>query len=366
MTVHRSISFSRLGVGVLGALCALGLFAAIARGATNSNASAIVASQEALVVFEDAGQANAVRLQAIARVTRLGSNADADRVQAVLWDQENSEAIRLRALELVAGPLGMQSQFRSELGRLVKDRAQPAELRLSAAQVLTVMSFGGLHPANVTGEGMNGHREAREALVELFRSLLDDPDVRLQRLAFNGLAPIQEKVALDRLAAVAEGERSAAVTQAQALDLLSLGDYASYFPAIYRGLRATKDDATRVAAIRLLGGYSAAREDLIRAAQNSDESTTVRQAAMGAILSNDPQAFVSVALPILREEGPRVDSLKAYAIQGARLIRSRPGVRFAEFRDGAAFDRAVQEIATTATGDLPRVAQQYLYARSAD
>ena len=99
-----------------------------------------------------------------------------------------------------------------------------------------------------------------------------------------------------------ENPQSALLPAADAIQILSMSSKKEYYPAVYKVLQQTKDDATRLEAISALGFYKEAREKLVNISRDANEKEQFREAALEALFVGDKDNIVKYASPILSDK----------------------------------------------------------------
>ncbi len=134
--------------------------------------------------------------------------------------------------------------------------------------------------------------------------------------------------------------RAALLPPDEAVQLLGLKDPSPFYELLRQLVRQPSDSATRVAAIRLLGGDSTSRDALVQVLRDTREGLAARQAALGALAAGDPRGLPQHAVPVVADEAAPPD-LRVLAIKAVEITRTSRDPRvFARAPDE--FDRVVE------------------------
>lgn len=286
--------------------------------------------------------------------------------QSPLLDPHAPLEARLAALNAVANDeLGLwgRPELAESLRNIMIDKEQPADLRLAIFGQLTTVFFPLTHTSTPKGpnSGHDHHMEAERFNAQV-RTLLDDKDVRLQKAAFAWLSMFADPEAIRRAVAVLKGEGGAPLSTVEAIAVVTFVSPAQYFDVVHAAYRKTRDVDAREAALRVLGGYAPAREDLVAAAQSAREPSRVRLAALDTLYASDREGFAKIAAPVLGERPEESGDVIARAITLMRLTRSQPPYRERKLNGyDDDFDRGVRALLGR-EGALAKLADQYLLA----
>jgi hypothetical protein len=258
---------------------------------------------------------------------------------AVARDEREDPRVRARALLGVLHAIGHEDGLIADAAAWLASPRTPPVLREAAMQVTEVLLFSFSPPSN-------------SATVEALRAVLTDPDSVLRGRAFAALASHDDEAVRTRLLEGLRGRGGAApLPPWRAVELLGVSLNEVSLPVLHQTLIEPPDAATRIAAIRLLGGYAPSRPFLVRYLQDPRETGVVRMAAMGALHAGAPREFSEYALPVVEDEAAD-EALRIYAIRAVQY--RRPRARAGQALD--AFDAAVRRLATAARSEAVRAA----------
>lgn len=307
----------------------------------------------AAAVFLDKQRPEAERAAAVARITAFVRPDDIRRAFALARDQEEPPQLRAFALPRVQHALAGDTGFAGAVLALVVSATTPGPIRDAAMEVLETLMFG------------SAARHARhDDFVAVLRLVTQDPDSNLRARAFALLVADGDEQTRRQLLESLRQPELVPLPPASIVRLLGLTLTDSVYPVLHAVLIQPPDAATRVEAIRLLGGYVPSRLLLTRYLQDAQEPDVVRLAAMATLHANAPGEFPGLALPVILDEQAS-DSLRLYGIQATRLRRRTLGAdSLAAFPTGDSFDQAMLRLATESRSTAVRAAAaSYLRAR---
>ena len=143
-----------------------------------------------------------------------------------------------------------------------------------------------------------------------------------------------------------------------AIAILSTAPKSEALPTLLEVAQNTNDPATRVEAIRVLGGYEPARKTLIDISRNAGEKDDARAAALSALYAGDRDNIVQYATPILTS-GETSPALQTLAIQMTTNVRQAMTYRFNAKRADV-YDRLVARLAREGAPQVRKAAQTYI------
>jgi hypothetical protein len=197
---------------------------------------------------------------------------------------------------------------------------------------------------------------------EVYQKMLDDPDIDFRLFAFTKLIIHGDARAQQKLISGLENPATALLPAPTAIGVLSMSLKKEYYPAVYKVLQQTKDEPTRLEAIRALGHYAEARERIIAISRDGREKEAFREAALGALYGGDRDNIVQYAQPILVDKSATA-RLQAIAIQMTIDVRQAMTFRI-NAKQADAYDLLIKNIAEGKSDikapDVIRVAGKYL------
>ena len=302
----------------------------------------------AAAIFLSRARPAAERLAAVRGIAAFAEQQQVDGAVAVALDSAEPVAIRVRALQLAGGRVGVDTTFSRRLFALATDRATSTDLRNEAVTQLAFAMFG--------SAAMHAQLDA---FLQTLRAAARDPEIRIRRTALRALAGYGDGPALTLLQEGLLSPQAALLPPAEAVQLLGLKDPAPFYELLRRLMREPPDSTTRVAAIRLLGGDTQSRDALAHVLRDVRESPTPRQAALGALAAGDPAGLPQNVVPVVADEAAPSD-LRVRAIKAVEITRTSRDPRvFARAPDE--FDRVMERLAArSAAAAVQAAAKTYL------
>ena len=195
---------------------------------------------------------------------------------------------------------------------------------------------------------------------DIYRKMLDDPDPEFRLFAFTQLIVHGDARAQQKLIDGLKNSQSALLPAPTAISVLSMAPKKEFYPALYQVLHQTKDEATRLAAIRVLGAYRGAKQDLIAISRDAREKEEFREAALGALFVGDRDNIVQYVTPVLSDKNAAL-RLKIVAIQMTIDVRQSMTYR-ANAKKADDYDQVIKKIANDKSNppDLQNIAIKYL------
>ena len=237
--------------------------------------------------------------------TALGVLADSD-----AGNEAFTAALQAMGLEVDDHP-----ELIDALLEYLRDAANPSGRRLTVLNLLQEISFR-----------MVGFPAKRPEYLAVLRSIIEDPDSQLRRVAIGILAREKDDHVQRRLIDGLEGTSKALVPAAKAIQFLAYDVHSEYFPIAKRIVVNPPNQAAKVEAVRLLAADPSAKGLLVGILEDRGEKLEVKMAAAVALQSLDPGEFERQARRIVLDDGEddqlRALSLNALAFFGDPAARS--------------------------------------------
>lgn len=306
-------------------------------------------ASRAAKVFTDRSRSEQERAAAARGVEAFLSPEDVSAASRIFLDRGEPPSLRALALSRIEHAVDQNPALTTEILGLVGSPETPEVLRDQAAAVLADLSFSSL-----------SMRERSAEILPVLRTLTRDRDQDLRRMAFGILAAHGDDFAQQRLIECLRSPESAPLPPQECVHLLGLQLHGDAYPVLHQILLHPPDEATRIEAIRLLGGYAESRQKLLEILNDPAEPGAARMAALGTLHANDPERFAEIALPVIRDERAAAE-LRIYGIQAVRIRRATVAREQRNTAAAASFDDAVREVARTSRSEAVRkAAQEYL------
>ena len=182
------------------------------------------------------------------------------------------------------------------------DAAKPPSRRLAVLNLLQEISFR-----------MVGFPAKRPEYLAVLRSIIEDPDSQLRRVAIGILAREKDDYVQRRLVDGLEGKSKALVPAAKAIQFLAYDVHSEYFPLAKRIVEKPPNRGAKVEAVRLLAADPSAKDLLIGILGDRTEKPEVKMAAAVALQSLDPEEFERQARRIVLDDDED-DQLRALSL----------------------------------------------------
>jgi hypothetical protein len=182
------------------------------------------------------------------------------------------------------------------------DAGNPPDRRLAVLNLLQEISFR-----------MVGFPAKRPDYLAALRSIVDDPDSQLRRVAIGILAREKDDYVQRRLVDGLEGKSKALVPAAKAIQFLAYDVHSEYFPIAKRIVEKPPSRGAKVEAVRLLAADPSAKELLVGILADPREKPEVKMAGAVALQSLDPEEFEQQARRIVLDDDED-DQLRALSL----------------------------------------------------
>jgi hypothetical protein len=221
---------------------------------------------------------------------------------AVLADSDATSERFNAALQAMSLEVDDHPELMDTLLEYLGDIAKPADRRLAVLNLLQEISFR-----------MVGFPAKRPEYLAVLRSIIEDPDSQLRRVAIGILAREKDDYVQRRLIDGLEGKSKALVPAAKAIQFLAYDVHSEYFPLAKRIVEDPPNKGAKVEALRLLAADPSAKDLLIRTLKGRNEKPDVKMAAAVALQTLDPEEFERQARRIVLDDGED-DQLRALAL----------------------------------------------------
>jgi len=279
------------------------------------------------------------RLKAIEPHAALYDEKQIAQFRNVVADEQEPDEIRAAALARIIEYVPNDDRIGRLVIKWLGNPKDPIVLRRAALRTDSALAF----------EHMQ--------LPEVYQKMLEDPEPEFRLYAFSRLVPHGDARAQQLLIAGLQNPRAALLPAPVAIAILSTAPKSDALPTLLEVAQNTKDEAARVEAIRLLGGYEPARKTLVDISRNAGEKDDARAAALSALYAGDREHIVEYATPILTSEAS--PNLQALAIQMTTSVRQNMTYRFKAKRADS-YDRLVEKISREGAPEVRKAAQVYI------
>jgi hypothetical protein len=221
---------------------------------------------------------------------------------AVLADSDASDEAFTAALQAMSLEVDDHPELIDALLEYLREAGHPSGRRLTVLNLLQEISFR-----------MVGFPAKRPEYLAVLRSIIEDPDSQLRRVAIGILAREKDDHVQRRLVDGLEGTSKALVPAAKAIQFLAYDVHSEYFPIAKRIVDRPPDQAAKVEAVRLLAADPSAKDLLVRILEDRAEKLEVKMAAAVALQSLDPKEFERQARRIVLDDDED-DQLRALSL----------------------------------------------------
>ena len=233
----------------------------------------------------------------------------------VLADSDASDEAFTAALQAMSLEVDDHPELIDALLEYLGDAGNPTDRRLAVLNLLQEISFR-----------MVGFPAKRPEYLAVLRSIIEDTDAQLRRVAIGILAREKDDHVQRRLVDGLEGKSKALVPAAKAIQFLAYDVHSEYFPIAKRIVEKPPSQGAKVEAVRLLAADPSAKDLLVRILEDRSEKLQVKMAAAVALQSLDPEEFERQARRIVLDDEEddqlRALSLNALAFFGSPAARS--------------------------------------------
>lgn len=288
-----------------------------------------------------------VRLKAIVPYQAVYGDDYVQNFKNTALSPEESPEIRAMALNKIYQYVEADENLFNQVLQWFQNPETPAVLRDETLNLMGNLSFSSM-----------------AGVVEPYKNMMNDPDVKFRTFAFSKLLLYGDGNAQQLLIRGLEDPQSQLFEPALAIELLALSPKKEFYPVVYKLLLETKDEAARLNALQVLGPYREAREKIVAISRDPAENETFRKSALMALYSGDRENIVTYVSPLLQDKSAP-PALQALGIQmGIDVRRSMAYRRSKKARKADAFDNLVREIAegrgASRSRELREVANKYL------
>jgi HEAT repeat protein len=267
----------------------------------------------------------AERIKAIEPYSIIYDEEQAAQFKSIVLDDKELPKVRAMALNKIYAYVPDDERVQSLVIEWLGNPGAPTVLRYEALQLDENLNFASME------------------VLDVYQKMLKDPEPEFRLFAFTRLITHGDARAQQLLIKGLEDPKTALLPAPVAIEVLSMALKKEYYPTIYKVLQETKDESTRLAAIRALGFYKEARASIITISLSSHEKEQFREAALGALYAGDRDNIVNYVLPVLYDKSawPR---LQAIGIQMTIDVRQNMKYRV-NAKKADAYDLLIKSIA---------------------
>ncbi|HEY6975772.1 MAG TPA: hypothetical protein VH396_05765 [Chitinophagaceae bacterium] len=283
----------------------------------------------------------AERIKAIEPYDIIYDNKQIEQFRNIVLDEKEPPEIRAIAFNKIYQTIPDDERLATLAIQWLSNRQSPGALREEALQVMDDLSFSSMD------------------VPDFYEKMLEDPELEFRLFAFTKLISHGDARAQQKLIEGLENPQSALLPAPDAIGVLSMALKKEYYPVLYKVLQQTTDEATKLEAIRALGSYKEAREDLISISRNAKEKEEYREAALDALYTGDKENISDYVLPVLMDKSA-TQRLQIIGIQMAIDVRQSIAYRI-KAKKADKLDLLIKKLSKDSNKpDLQKIAIKYM------
>ncbi len=298
--------------------------------------------------FSDRSKPAEERREALHRAAALRGQDEVTEALDVILDRGEDPALRASALRAIGIEVGKRHDLIDMVIGLLRNSAEPSEVRLTALRVLQQSSFR----AAIFNPKLPEYLDA-------LRTIVDDPDVSLRQQALEILAQGKDEYAQRRLLEGLRDPSEALVPPEKAIQLLGYDIHAEHYPILREMVQSPPSPEAKQEAVRLLAGDPNSKDLLMERLQDKDEVRDVRIASAAALQSLAPAEFEEQAKQIVLDDD-EYDDLRATAINALAHFADQEALS----QDAELTRRVEQLREETPSEEVGRTADRFLSKQS--
>jgi HEAT repeat protein len=280
----------------------------------------------------------------LAGSTRPLSEEEVASAIAVIRDPGEDAVLRASTFRVVCRELGYQEESIDLLLQLLKDPAQPREVRIAALQAMQMLAF--VSPLFMT---------KRPDFLAALRSIVDDPDTVVRQAAIEVLSLEKDEYVQRRLNEGLDDPSKALVSPEKAIQLLGQDVHAELYPRLRAIVQNPPNAAAREEAVRLMAGDPESGPLLASLMTDKAEDVKIRTLSAVSLRVLDPDGFTEQAKQIVLDNTEQ-DALRLTGLNGLTHFEETPSLIGAD----PVFEQGLQELmASSPSSELREAAARY-------
>jgi HEAT repeat protein len=282
------------------------------------------------------------RIKAIEPYDMIYDEKQVEQFKAIVFDDNETAEVRAIALNKIYQFVLDGEKIQALTTEWLGNPQTPKVLRYEALDLAGNLSFSSMDAPDI------------------YQKMLEDPEYEFRLFAFSRLVIHGDARAQQKLIDGLENPQLALLPAPAAIGVLSMAPKREFYPTLYKIMQQTKDEATRLEAIRQLGFYKEARQKLIAISRNPNEKEQFREAALEALYAGDRENVVQYVTPILSDKSA-LPSLQIIGIQMTIDVRQSITYR-AKAKHVDNYDLLIERIAKDKSKDpeLQNIALNYI------
>lgn len=232
----------------------------------------------------------------------VAARRSAKTLLAAVTDETKPYAYRATALQEDPVALYQDEENLDAVLNVLRDTAQPVQLRLDALQSLQAASFSVL-----------AFGAARTNYLATLRSVAADPDPEMRQRVLGILARERDGFAQKKLLEGLRDPSKALVAPEKALQLLSYDVHAEVYPVAREIVNKPPNTAAKREALRLLAADTSAAPLLEKVLRDKSETPEIRQVSAAALHAIKPEKLQELARDLVLDDS-EPDELQATSL----------------------------------------------------
>jgi hypothetical protein len=231
------------------------------------------------------------RLAALGAATGLKDQGQVSDSIGIIRDRNEDVQLRASALRGISIELAEDADLIDLALALLQDNSEAAEVRKAAFKVLQQSSFSSAV-----------FRTKRAEYLAVLRSLVDDQDEQIRKLAIETLAKEKDEYVQRRLIEGLKEASKALIPVERAVQLLGYDIHSEHYPILKEIVQNPPSTTAKREAVRLLAADPSSKEMLTEILRDKDEYREVRNASAAALQSMAPAEFEDQAKQIVLDD----------------------------------------------------------------
>jgi len=226
---------------------------------------------------------------------------------------------------------------------VLRDQAQPIEVRLAALQSLQAATFS-----------VVAFESCRSDYIATLRKVATDPDLEMRQRVLGILAREKDGFAQRKLLDGLENPDKALVPPEKALQLLSYDIHAEAYPVARKIVNNPPNEDAKLEALRLLAADAKSAPVFEKLLRDKNEAAEIRQVSAAALQGLKPEKLQENAREILLDDSD-YDEIKATSLTALTQFGDKDQVD-----KDAALKKHVNRISTKGGAKVKRTARQFI------
>ena len=257
----------------------------------------------------------------------------------------DKETVKARVAAMAEVPLAVcesDKDLQSMLS-VLRDQAQPIEVRLAALQSLQAATFS-----------VVAFESCRSDYIATLRKVATDPDLEMRQRVLGILAREKDGFAQRKLLDGLENPDKALVPPEKALQLLSYDIHAEAYPVARKIVNNPPNEDAKLEALRLLAADAKSAPVFEKLLRDKNEAAEIRQVSAAALQGLKPEKLQENAREILLDDSD-YDEIKATSLTALTQFGDKDQVD-----KDAALKKHVNRISTKGGAKVKRTARQFI------